>query len=82
MLYKAKVDFGGIISMSVGDVGEIADESIAKDLLSAGYIEKVGPAEKVETPKKAEQKETEEPKTPKKTTNRKPATRAKKSGVK
>lgn len=45
MLYKAKVDFSGLISMSVGDVGEIADTSIAKDLLRAGYIEEVKPAQ-------------------------------------
>lgn len=69
MTYKAKVDFGGIISMSVGEVAEIADEAIAKDLLKAGYIETVQPAEKG-----AE-------KTTKATTNKKPA-RAKKSGVK
>jgi nitrogen regulatory protein PII len=51
MLYKAKVDFSGIISMSLGDVGEIADASIAKDLLKAGYIEEIKPAEKGETAK-------------------------------
>ena len=66
MKYKARVDFGGIISMSVGEVAEIADEAIAKDLLKAGYIETVKPAEKGTT---------------KATTNKKPA-RAKKSGVK
>ena len=68
MTYKAKVDFGGIISMSVGEVAEIADEAIAKDLLKAGYIEQIKPADKGE-------------KTVKATTNKKPA-RAKKSGVK
>jgi hypothetical protein len=51
MLYKAKVDFSGIISMSLGDVSEIADASIAKDLLKAGYIEEIKPAEKGETAK-------------------------------
>lgn len=61
-MYKAKVNFSGIISMSVGDVAEIADASIAKDLLKAGYIEEIKPAEKVKPTKE--------------TTNKKP-TRAK-----
>lgn len=77
MKYRAKVDFGGIVSMSSGEVAEIADDSIAKDLLKAGYIEEIGPAQKA---KKAEPKAEEEK--PKKTTTKKPATRAKKSGVK
>lgn len=51
-MYKARVNFSGVISMSVGDVADIADASIAKDLLKAGYIEEVKPAEKVQTPKR------------------------------
>lgn len=56
-MYKALVSFGGKISMSVGEVADIADVSIAKDLLQAGYIEEIKPAEKEEkkpktTPKK------------------------------
>ena len=67
-MYKAKVSFSGIISMSVGDVGEIADASIAKDLLKAGYIEEVQPADKVKADKVKSDK--------------KPTSRAKKSGGK
>ncbi len=50
-MYKARVNFSGVISMSVGDVADIADASIAKDLLKAGYIEEIKPAEKGETAK-------------------------------
>jgi len=46
MEYRAKVSFSGIISMAAGQVAEIADPAIAKDLLKAGYIEEVKPATK------------------------------------
>ena len=46
MKYKAKVSFGGNVSMHVGEIKEIADVNIAKDLLRAGYIEEIKPAEK------------------------------------
>ena len=47
MKVKAKENFSGIkLSMCVGEVVDIADDNIAKDLLRAGYIEKVDPAEK------------------------------------
>lgn len=38
MRYKAIVSFSGKISMASGQVSEISDESLAKDLLKAGYI--------------------------------------------
>ena len=38
MQYKAIVSFSGKISMAMGQVREISDESLAKDLLRAGYI--------------------------------------------
>lgn len=41
MTYKAKIDFTGVLSMNAGETADIADESIAKDLLKAGYIEEV-----------------------------------------
>ena len=64
-MYKAKVNFSGVVSMNVGEVADIADVNIAKDLLRAGYIEEVKPAEKAKTVKD--------------TTNKKPTrTRAKK----
>lgn len=45
-MYKAKVNFSGVVSMNVGEVADIADVNIAKDLLRAGYIEEIKPAEK------------------------------------
>lgn len=42
-MYKAKIGFSGIISMKKGEVKEIKDKNIAKDLLKAGYIEEVKP---------------------------------------
>jgi hypothetical protein len=45
-MYKAKVNFSGVVSMNVGEVQDIADVNIAKDLLKAGYIEEIKPAEK------------------------------------
>ena len=48
MEYKALVSFSGKVSMSVGEVKNIADVNIAKDLLRAGYIEEIKPAEKAE----------------------------------
>ena len=36
---KATTSFAGIITMSAGQVGEIEDEAILKDLKSAGYVE-------------------------------------------
>lgn len=48
-MYKCLVTFSGSkLAMVVGDVADIADEAIAKDLLKAGYIEEIKPAEKVE----------------------------------
>lgn len=64
-MYRAKVNFSGVVSMNVGEVQDIADVTIAKDLLRAGYIEEIKPAEKAKTVKD--------------TTNKKPTrTRAKK----
>ena len=51
MKYKAKVSFGGNVSMHVGEIKEIADVNIAKDLLRAGYIEEIKPAEKAKAVK-------------------------------
>lgn len=61
MVYKALISFSGVVSMSKGDVKEIADNSIAKDLLKAGYIAEAKPAEKAkeaEKPEKVEAKKT------------------------
>lgn len=40
-MYKALVSFSGIISMGKGEVREITDKKIVKDLLQAKYIEEV-----------------------------------------
>lgn len=46
---KAKVSFAGIITMGVGEVRDVSDDEIVKDLVSAGYVEKVKtPAKKKE----------------------------------
>lgn len=52
--YKALVNFSGNVSMHVGEVKELADVNIAKDLLRAGYIEEVKPAEKAKPREKKE----------------------------
>jgi hypothetical protein len=43
-MYRAKIGFSGIIYMKKGEVKEIKDKKIVKDLLNAGYIEEVKPA--------------------------------------
>lgn len=46
-MYKAIVGFSGKISMSAGEVREITDTAVIKDLLKAKYIEPVeAPEEK------------------------------------
>ncbi len=49
MKVKAKVGFSGVISMSVGQVGEIEDKELLSDLIQAGYVEEVK-AEKADKP--------------------------------
>lgn len=52
MKYKAKITFGGVVSMAEGEVKEV-DERTAKELLKAGYIEEIKPAtKKADTKKK------------------------------
>lgn len=52
-MYKCLVTFSGSkLAMVVGDVADISDEAIAKDLLKAGYIEEIKPAEKAKTASK------------------------------
>ena len=38
MAYRALKSFSGVISMVKGEVREIKDEAIAKDLVRAGYV--------------------------------------------
>lgn len=55
-MYRAKVNFSGVVSMNVGEVADIADVNIAKDLIKAGYIEEVKPAEKAKPTKETTNK--------------------------
>ena len=41
MKVKAKIGFSGVISMGIGQVGEIEDKELLSDLLQAGYVEEV-----------------------------------------
>lgn len=51
MLVRAKVNFSGAVSMSEGDVRDIKDSYILKDLIKAGYVEpEAQEAEIVEKP--------------------------------
>ena len=47
-MYKALKSFAGKVSMRKGEVKEINDKQIVKDLLNAGYIEEVKPEKKEE----------------------------------
>ena len=40
-MYRALTSFSGIISMSKGEVREIKDKEIVKDLLQAKYIDEI-----------------------------------------
>ena len=59
MMYKATKSFSGLINMKKGDVKEIKDEEIAKDLLRAGYVMELADESKPvtkATPKKSAKK--------------------------
>lgn len=57
MRYKALVSFSGQISMAMGEVREISDQSIVDDLLKARYIISIEPKEE-----KAKTDDVEKPK--------------------
>ena len=46
-MYKAKISFSGQVSMRKGEVRDISDLAVAKDLLRAGYIEELEPEKKL-----------------------------------
>ena len=52
--YKALQSFGVSVSMYVGEVKDLSDDTIVKDLLRAGFIEPIEPAKEVKA--KAEKK--------------------------
>ncbi len=73
-MYEAIKSFSGAVSMSVGDVRDISDVNIAKDLLRAGYIREIKPAEKgnkAEPKAEAKDEPKAEPKAEKKPTRAK-----------
>ena len=47
-MYKALKSFAGKVSMRKGEVKEINDKEIVKDLLNAGYIEEIKTEKKEE----------------------------------
>lgn len=55
---KATVSFAGKISMSAGEVGEIADKAVLSDLLLAGYVEELS-EKKADAPKSPAKKKGE-----------------------
>lgn len=38
LMYKANKSFSGVVTMKKGDVREIKDVEVAKDLIRAGYV--------------------------------------------
>lgn len=56
MLYLATISFSGQINMAKGKVGEISDQSLADDLLKAGYIVPYESTEKHEAVAKPKRK--------------------------
>lgn len=57
-MYKAIKSFSGLVSMKKGEIKDLKDAFIIKDLLNAGYIEEIKEeVKKVETKVKEEVKE-------------------------
>ena len=69
MKYRALVSFTGTVSMAMGEVREISDLALAKNLLKVGYVEEIKERGK-ETEKVSEkvtEKKTKSPKRKEKT---------------
>lgn len=49
LMYKANKSFSGVISMKRGDVREIKDVEVAKDLIRAGYVSELADESKPKT---------------------------------
>ena len=59
MLLRATKSFSGIVSMGNGEIKDISDKAIVKDLLDAGYVERVedpAPVKAAKTEKPAAKK--------------------------
>lgn len=63
-MYRALISFSGLVNMVEGQVMEIHDKEVVRDLLNCGYIEEVDPAPK-ETPKETPKATKRGKKTPK-----------------
>lgn len=50
-MYKALKTFTGLVRMKKGEVKDIEDKAIVKDLLSAGYIEDISAPKSEKTTK-------------------------------
>lgn len=74
MKVKAKISFGGLVSMRKGEEREISDEAILSDLLSAGYVKEIKTEDGKTDNKKSEGKKEE----CKKTGNKKSGKKAEK----
>lgn len=67
MAYKATISFSGRkISMKKGDVRDITDEALAKDLLNAGYVIELEGKKPLESKPEASKPKTSSKKTAKK----------------
>ena len=67
MAYKATISFSGRkISMKKGDVRDITDEALAKDLLNAGYVIELEESKPLESKPEASKPKTSSKKTAKK----------------
>lgn len=58
-MYKARVSFGGLVSMRRGEVRDISDKELVRDLLSANYIEEVKSSKTSNAKKKTDKVEKE-----------------------
>lgn len=47
MKIKALISFSGLITMGIGEVRDIENKEMVKDLLEAGYVKKVVKADKI-----------------------------------
>ena len=67
MAYKATISFAGRnFSMKKGDVKDITDEALAKDLLNAGYVIELDESKPLESKPEASKPKTTSKKTAKK----------------
>ena len=67
MAFKATISFSGRkISMKKGDVRDITDEALAKDLLNAGYVIELEESKPLESKPEASKPKTSSKKTAKK----------------